>query len=479
MHDHPADPPESAGRVLVMGVAVVLTGLAAGAVGTALTLFLHLVQHVAFGYTENTFLIGVERASSARRVLALASGGVVAGAGWWLRRRWVDNEAVSVTHALREPRPRLPVLATTADALVQIVAVGTGASMGREGAPRQGAAAAAGWIADRLSVGAGQQRRLLACGAGAGLAAVYNVPLGGALFALEVLLGTLALPLVLPALATSVIATAVAWITLGTAHTYAMPVYAVHAAQVIWALVLGPVIGLAAVGWVRVVARVAAIRLTGRARMIAPLLVLTALGLLAIPYPQLLGNGKGIVQLAIVGGLSLGLSVVLLVLKPIVTAACLGAGAPGGLFTPTLTAGVLLSVVLADLWSHVWPHVVPAGYALIGGGAFLAAAMQGPLSGVVLVLELTRHFDALMAPTLLAVCGATVVARRLGAPSIYSARLPATQPVAELAIQQLEADPDRREAWPLADDHRHRAHNDERAGRSAPDPSSAADGESP
>ena len=165
-----------------------------------------------------------------------------------------------------------------------------------------------------------------------------------------------------------------------------------------------------------------------------------ALGLLAIPYPQLLGNGKGIVQLAVVGGLSLGLAFVLLVLKPIATAACLGAGAPGGLFTPTLTVGVLLSVVLAGLWSHVWPHVVPGSYALIGGGAFLAAAMQGPISGVVLVLELTHHFDALMAPTLLAICGATVVARRLGAPSIYSARLPQDDDRSAGVIEALDAD---------------------------------------
>lgn len=95
---------------------------------------------------------------------------------------------------------------------------------------------------------------------------------------------------------------------------------------------------------------------------------------------------------------------------------------------------------------------MPGGYALIGGGAFLAAAMQGPISGVVLVLELTHHFDALMAPTLLAVCGATVVARRLGAPSIYSARLPEADDPAAGAIEALDADHGALPAWPDADD---------------------------
>ncbi len=81
------------------------------------------------------------------------------------------------------------------------------------------------------------------------MAAVYNVPLGGALFALEVLLGTLALPLVLPAITTSVIATAVAWITLGTHPTYAVPNYAVHPSQLVWAALMDRLAGLLAVAW--------------------------------------------------------------------------------------------------------------------------------------------------------------------------------------------------------------------------------------
>ena len=84
---------------------------------------------------------------------------------------------------------------------------------------------------------------------------------------------------------------------------------------------------------------------------------------------------------------------------------------------------MLLSGVLGTIWSHIWGGVPVGAYAVIGGAAFLAAAMQGPLSGVVLMLELTRNFDSLMAPTLLAVTIATVISRRLGAPSIYSARL--------------------------------------------------------
>ena len=219
------------------------------------------------------------------------------------------------------------------------------------------------------------------------------------------------------------VATAVAWSTLGTGPTYELPRYALHPAQMVWALLAGPIIGFAGVGWVRMVQRAGTLRPTGWGRFVAPWVVLIALALVSLQYPQLLGNGKGVVQLGALGKISLGLMVVLFVLKPLATAACLGAGAPGGLFTPTLTIGVLLAGVLGTVWNHIWPGSTLGSYAVIGGGAFLAAAMQGPLSAVVLVLELTRNFDSLMAPTLLAVIEATVIARRLGAPSIYSARL--------------------------------------------------------
>ena len=164
-------------------------------------------------------------------------------------------------------------------------------------------------------------------------------------------------------------------------------------------------------------------RPTGKGRFFAPIVVLAALGGLAIAYPELLGNGRNTVQLALVGGLSVGLFGVLMVLKPLVTAGCLGSKAPGGLFTPTLTFGVLLGGLLGHAWSVIWPGAPAGSYALIGGGAVLAASMQGPLAATVMMIELAHHTDTLMVPLLLAVTGATIARAYWGAPSIYSARL--------------------------------------------------------
>ncbi len=399
---------------------VVAIGLGAGLGGAALIELLRAVQHLAFSYHAGDFLEGVKRTSSTRRVLVLLVGGVVAGAGALALAR---SGAGEVSEAIWLRGARLPLLASVARAVQSIVIVALGASLGREAAPQLTGAALASSLSDRARLPDWQRRLLVACGAGAGMAAVYNVPLGGALFSLEVLLGTLTLPLVLPALATSLIATAVAWVALPTAPTYAIPSYPVSGSQIVWAIVVGPIAGLAAVAWIWLVARAHAVRPSGWLRLVAPIVVFGALGALAIAYPQLLGNGKPVVQLAMVARLSVGLLAVLLVLKPLVTAACLGSGAPGGLFTPTLAYGVLLGGLLGEAWAQIWPGSPLGAYAIIGGAAVLAAAMQGPLAAVVLMLELTRHADALMVPILLAVVEATVLARVLGAQSIYSARI--------------------------------------------------------
>ena len=448
-----SEQPNVTGRGLVAGYTlrfwslVALLGLVTGAAASGLMALLHLVEHYAYGYAKGPFLDGVAAAAGWRHIVALALASVFVVLGGLVLARLTRRSRVGgtdVSDALWLRGARLDLVPSVVRALLSIVTVGLGVSLGREGAPQTVGAAVASSLSEWAQLPVWQRRLLVASGAGAGFAAVYNVPLGGALFALEVLLGAVALPLVLPALATSVIATAVAWTTLGTGPSYHLPHYALHPAQMVWALLAGPIIGFAGVGWVRIIRRAARMRPVGRARFIAPPVVFMVLALASLRYPQLLGNGKGIVQLGAVGELSLGLMVVLFVLKPIATAACLGAGSPGGLFTPTLTIGVLLAGILGTAWNAIWPAAPLGSYAVIGGGAFLAAAMQGPLSGVVLVLELTRNFDSLMAPTLLAVIEATVIARRLGAPSIYSARLrpdpdaPTPPPVGADAVIDLD-----------------------------------------
>lgn len=315
---------------------VVAVGGVAGLGGAALIGLLNLIQRIAFDYHSGSYLAGIERTSGGHRVLVLVGAGVIAGVGGYVVRRIQDSGPGEISDALWTSDARLPFLGSLARGVLSIVIVAMGASLGREAAPQLAGAASASGLSEFASLPIGQRRLMVACGAGAGMAAVYNVPLGGALFAVEVLLGTITLPLVLPAMLTSLIATAIAWIALGDRPTYEMPQFHLAGSQLAWAALIGPVAGLAAILWVRLIAGVNLRRPSGPGRVIAPIVVFAALGAVAIEYPQLLGNGKDIVQLNLDGKLAVGTIAVLFVLKPLATAACLGAGAPGGLFTSTL-----------------------------------------------------------------------------------------------------------------------------------------------
>ena len=404
------------------GLAVAI-GVAAGLAAAALTLLLDAVEKAWWSYRSGSFLAAVMRVGADRRVMVLFAAGVVAALGGLVIKRVRGSGAGEISDGLWLSGGRLAFWRSQARAVLSIVIVGMGASLGREAAPQLAGAAVASRLSQWAKLPAWQRRLLVACGAGAGMAAIYNVPLGGALFAVEVLLGTLTLPVVLPAVAVAAIATAVAWIVVPTGPAYVIPTFTVTSSQVLWAALIGPLAGVLAVGWVHIIAGVNRLKPRRWGRVLAPIVVFTALGAVSIAYPQLLGNGKDVVQQAFTNHLAIALVAVLLVLKPIATAACLGTGAPGGLFTPTLTLGVLFGLLLGHGWAAIWPGGAPGSYAVIGGAAVLAASMQGPLAAVVLMLELTHHADALMVPVLVAVAGATIVARLCGAPSIYSARL--------------------------------------------------------
>jgi H+/Cl- antiporter ClcA len=150
-----------------------------------------------------------------------------------------------------------------------------------------------------------------------------------------------------------------------------------------------------------------------------------------------LGNGKDISELAFKGQVAIALLLILLVLKPAATILCVRSGAPGGLFTPSLTVGALLGAVLGYAWSWFWPGIPPGLFALLGAGAVLAATTQGPISTVVLMMELTGRDRSFILPLLAIVGTATLVARNIQSRSIYDASLTDGEVEARLKFREL------------------------------------------
>ena len=169
-------------------LALTMVGITGGLVGIVLTELLHFVQHHAYGYAldggHQSFREGVEAAAPLRRFYALLACGVAAGGGWWLLKRY-GKPLVGIKASLAKPLAGLPFAATVGHALLQIVTVGLGSPLGREVAPREMTAAFASLWVRRLGLDEDGARLLIACASGAGLAAVYNVPLAATLFILE------------------------------------------------------------------------------------------------------------------------------------------------------------------------------------------------------------------------------------------------------------------------------------------------------
>jgi H+/Cl- antiporter ClcA len=400
--------------------AVIFTGVGTGIGAALLTRLLQTVQHALWPGPD--LLDAAAQAGAWRHMWVLLGAGVLTGIGQIVLRRLTSGNGIDITEAISRHAGRLPALRTLGSAVLSILVVGMGASLGREGAPKQAGAVIANALSDRAHLSDEQRRLLVACGAGAGMAAAYGVPLGGALFALEVLRGVLALRLILPALLASAIATAVSWIALPNAPTYTIPAYPASLSVLCWALAAGPIAGLVSVGYVQLVEWADRSKPKGWQRLFAPTIALGLLGAVSIQFPQLLGNGKDITQLAFANQVTPMLLMALLLLRPLATLMCLGSGVPGGLFTPSLALGALLGGVLGLAWSWVWPGVPPGLFAVLGAAAVLAATTHGPISSVVLVMELTARDRSFILPLLVAVVTATVVARTIERRSIYDAR---------------------------------------------------------
>lgn len=409
-------------------VLVLATGVASGLLGVAMMWILFTVEHAAFGINgrEGGFTEAVTRASGWHRVTPLLIAGVFGGVAWYLLRRFTPGQKSEVDEVLWTGEGRLSVQRSLGTSVISEVVIGLGASLGREAAPKLLGAVSGSVLSGFLKMTPGQTQLLVACGAGAGLAAVYNVPLGGALFAAEILIGSMNLPVVLPALLCSATATWVAWIYLPRHATYeGIANYAYDTRLLVWALLAGPVVGMLAAAYVRLIGWISHHRIKGWPSLFAPLLAFGILAAIALAFPQLYGNGKGMAHDAFLGIGSLGLLAALAILKPLVTALCLGSGASGGLFTPVMSTGAVLGGALGSLWSMMWPGSPIGAYAMIGAAAMIGAGMQAPLAALVLVLELTDSGLQLMVPMIVATTIATAIARWIDGYSIYSARLTA------------------------------------------------------
>lgn len=378
------------GRNVDFLCAVIIVGLLAGLAGLATTSLLRLVEHLTYHYTFGSLLDAVTASSLIRRAVGPTIGGALAGLGWWIFRSKTDVPPLAVAVANPE---RIRLLPFSFDAALQVLVVGSGASLGREVAPRQLAVAlgnlATGWL---KQLSRRDRQVLLACAAGAGLGAVYAVPLGGAVFTLRVMLKSWHPREVGAALISSSLAVAVSSFVTHDQPNLHWPNPDVSYVLIVFAAALAPlalVVGLVfnrLMGW-------AGQRELPRSWLLIPAIAGAGLlvGVCSHWWPELPGNGRSILNVILAGGMTLNTAAIILVLKLVVTATFLRAGARGGLFTPALATGAAagtLFVLTINAVAGMQFHV-PA-IALAGSAGVLAITQGAPLWAAIFVWELAR-----------------------------------------------------------------------------------------
>lgn len=302
--------------------------------------------------------------------------------------------------------------------------VASGGSIGREGAMVQLAAMLASLMGRLLRLPPPELRLLVACGAAAGIASAYNAPIAATMFVSEIVLGSIAIESIGPLIVASVIANTTVHQFLGYQPIFQIPAFRlVSNWELLLYAALGLVAGHLAPTFLTVLEKSEALfsRLSIPVYMKLPLGGLMV-GSISVIHPEVWGNGYSVVNSILHHEWLWHALLAVLLFKMLATAATVGSGAVGGVFTPTLFVGAVLGALLGQVWHAIWPTVTSAAsaYAVVGMGAFLAATTHAPLMSILMVFEMTLDYQIVL-PLMLACVIAHYTAKvyRLGE-SIYA-----------------------------------------------------------
>jgi CIC family chloride channel protein len=325
-------------------------------------------------------------------------------------------------------RPRVAIIKSLASA----ICIGTGGSVGREGPIAQIGSALGSTVGQVLKLSDERIRNLVACGAAGGIAATFNAPIAGSVFALEVILGRLHATYFGAVVISAVTADVIAHVLEKDVRAFVVPQYALVSP---WELALYTLLGvLAAVGaagftrllylgedvWDR-------IHFPEYVKPVLGGLLLGVIGILTFKvdgFPRVFGVGYDSISDALFGRLALQVTLALFFLKMLATVLTLGSGGSGGIFAPSLFMGAMLGVTFGQAAHQLFPAATaPAGaYALVGMAAFFSGAAHAPVTAILILFEMTGDYRIIL-PLMLATVVSTLISRVLSRESIYTLKL--------------------------------------------------------
>jgi CIC family chloride channel protein len=311
--------------------------------------------------------------------------------------------------------------------MASAVCIGSGGSVGREGPIVQIGSSIGSTVAQTLKFSRARQKTLVGCGAAAGIAATFNAPIAGVLFALEILLGDFGLSAFSPVVLSSVTATTISRHYFGDFPAFIIPAYELHS---LWEFLIYPFLGLFA-GIISVLFILllykcedlfdAAVQVP---EVFKPAVGGLVLGLLLIQWPHVFGVGYGAINLSLTNQIAPLALFSLIGVKILATSVTLGSGGSGGIFAPSLFIGAMTGSLFGWSTGALFPDIVasPGAYALVAMGALVAGTTHAPITAILIIFELTNDYKIIL-PLMMSCIIASLVASYLKEGSIYTIKL--------------------------------------------------------
>ena len=436
------DPAEAYGDLLVLALLAPIVGGASGLIGALFRLALIAAdrfRNVAITWAHGWNLVGF--------LCIVASCGAAVAIAAWLVRRFSPYAAGSgipqVEEILNDELPPAPPRLLFVKFFGGLLAIGSGLALGREGPSVQMGAAIAPVVGKLFRRNWHDCKVLIAAGAGAGLATAFNSPIAGAVFVLEELMRRFETRAAIAALGASAAAIAVARAFLGPAPDFQVEPLAYLGVKT-WLLfaALGAIAGLAAGLYnSALLGALAAMDRLGRCPVeIRAAVIGAAIGALAWFAPGLVGGGDDITQRTLAGGAPLVMLPLAFFLRFGLGAVSYAAPVPGGLFAPILVLGTQLGLFFGILCRMALPdtNLDPVAFAVVGMAAFFTGVVQAPVTGIVLVIEMTGSFTMLL-PMIAACFAAMLVPNLIGTAPIYDSLRERTLRLQQTAIRPANA----------------------------------------
>jgi len=411
----------------LMGVLAIMVGLAGGFGAVGFRLLINFFQNVSYGSADE--LLGVVTGLVWYYKLWIpALGGLIVGPLVYFGAREAKGhgvpevmEAVALRSGLI--RKRLVVIKSLASALT----IGTGGSVGREGPIVQIGSAIGSSIGQLTKVSADRLRTLVGCGAAAGIAATFNAPIAGSMFALEIILGDFGVATFSPIVISSVTATAVSRHFLGDTPAFIVPAYElVSAWEFPLYITMGLFCALVAVVFVRTLYKMEDLfdNLKFPPDYLKAVFGGLVLGLMGLVFPEVLGVGYGAIDLSLMQNYVWWILLLLVICKMLATSITIGSGGSGGVFAPSLFLGAMAGGFFGMIINNLFPDVTASAgaYGIVGMGAVVSATTHGPLTAILMLFEMTGDYKIIL-PLMVTCIVSSLAAGQLLKESIYTLKL--------------------------------------------------------